>query len=65
MCPGHPEIKRVVHEKIGDDGANHSALRRTAASLDRGPIFLHHGRLEPSFDVQQRPLARYVFPNGP
>jgi hypothetical protein len=53
VCPRHPEIERVVHEKIGHDGANHSALRRTAASLNRGPIFFHHGCLAPSCDVQQ------------
>ena len=46
-------------------GRDHSALRRTAASLDRCPIVLHHRCLEPSFDIQQRPLTRYVFPNGP
>jgi len=46
-------------------GRDHSALRRTAAALNRGPIFFHHGGLEPSFDVQQRPFTRYVFPNGP
>ena len=65
MCPCHPEVKRVVHEEIGQDWTNHSALRRTAASLNHGSIFLHHGCLEPSFDVQQRPLTRYVFPNSP
>ena len=32
-------------------GRDHSALRRTAASLFRDPIFQHHRRLEPSFDV--------------
>ena len=46
-------------------GRDHTALRRTAASLNRGSVFLHHGRFEPSFDVQQGPLARYVFPNSP
>src|SRR5215472_9312449 len=46
-------------------GSDHSALRRTATSLNRGPIFFHHGRLQPSFDIQQRPLTRDVFPNGP
>src|ERR1035441_2119182 len=64
MCPRHPEIKRVVHKKIGQNWADHSALRRAAASPYGGSLFLHHRRLEPSFDVQQRPLARYVFPNG-
>jgi hypothetical protein len=24
MCPCHPEVKRVVHEEIGQDWANHS-----------------------------------------
>ncbi len=42
-----------------------TALRRAAASLDSGPIFLHHGCLEPSFDVQQHPLTCHMFPNGP
>src|SRR5215831_11106174 len=65
MCPRHPEIKRVVHKKVGQDWTNYPALGRTASSLNRGPIFFHHGRLEPSFDVQESPLARYMFPNGP
>ena|SRR5215831_6654550 len=46
-------------------GRNHAALRRAAVSLYRGSILLHHGRFEPSFDVQQRPFARYMFPDGP
>jgi site-specific DNA recombinase len=46
-------------------GSDNTALRRAAASLNSGPIFLHHGCLEPSFDVQQHPLTRHVFPNGP
>jgi hypothetical protein len=65
MCPRHPYIKCIVHEKIGQNRANHTALRRTAASLFRGPIFQHHRSPEPSFDVQQGPLARDMFPNGP
>ena len=32
-------------------GRDHTALRRTAASLFRGPIFQHHRSPEPSFDV--------------
>src|SRR5579871_785393 len=63
--PCHPEIERVVHKEVGQDWADHTALRRAAASPDSGPIFLHHGCLEPSFDVQQHPLARHMLPNGP
>jgi hypothetical protein len=65
MCPRHPEIKRVMHEEIGQGWAHHSALQRTAASLNHGSICFHHGRLQPSFDVQERPLTHYVLPNGP
>jgi len=46
-------------------GSHHAALRRAAVSLHRGSVLLHHGRFEPSFDVQQRPFARYMFPDGP
>jgi site-specific DNA recombinase len=46
-------------------GRDHTSLWSAAASLNRGPIFQHHGCLKPSFDVQQRPFARYVFPNSP
>src|ERR1035438_6488155 len=65
MCPRHPEVERVVKKEIGQNRADHTALRRAAVSLHRGSILLHHGRFEPSFDVQQRPFARYVFPDGP
>src|ERR1022692_4690536 len=65
MCPRHPEVERVVKKEIDQNWANHTALRRPAVSLHRGSILLYHGRFEPSFDVQQRPFARYVFPDGP
>src|SRR3984893_2974541 len=45
-------------------GSNHTALRRTAASLSPGSVFLHHRRSQPSFDVKQHPLTRYMFPNS-
>ena len=46
-------------------GSNHTTLRGAAVSLNCGSIFLHHGRLQPSFDVQQRPLTRHMSSNGP
>lgn len=46
-------------------GSHHAALRRAAVSLHRGSILHHHRRFEPSFDVQQRPFARYMLPDGP
>jgi site-specific DNA recombinase len=45
-------------------GSDYATLRGAAATLNRGSIFLHHGRLEPSFDVQQGPLTRYVLPDS-
>src|SRR5215471_3625372 len=65
MRPRHPDIERVVKKEIGQDWADHAALRRAAVSLRSGSILLHHGRFEPSFDVQQGPFARYMFPDGP
>jgi site-specific DNA recombinase len=46
-------------------GSNHTTLRCAAVSLNCDSIFPHHRRLKPSFDVQQRPLTRHMFPNGP
>ena len=46
-------------------GSEHSTLRGAAASLNRNSILSQHGCFEPSLDVQQRPLTRYVLPNGP
>jgi hypothetical protein len=44
---------------------DHTPLGRTPASLDPLSRLIHHRRFEPSLNVQQRPLARYVFPDGP
>src|SRR5438874_3993327 len=41
--------------------ANDSALWRTAVSLYRSPVFLHHVRFKPSFDVYQRHLHVMCF----
>ena len=35
MCPRRPEIKRVVHEKIGHDGANHSPYTKGNFQFER------------------------------
>jgi len=40
-------------------------LGRTAASLNPLALLIHHRRFEPSLDIQQRPFARYVFPDSP
>jgi hypothetical protein len=63
--PRHPEIERVVKKGVRQDRADHTPLGRTAASLDPLSRFIHHRRFEPSLNVQQRPLARYVFPDSP
>src|SRR5271166_3406690 len=38
-------------------GRRNTALRGASLSLSHGPVFLLHGRCQPSFDVEQRPLA--------
>jgi hypothetical protein len=65
VFPRHPEIKRIVEKKIRQDWADHTTLRGSAVSLNCGSIFLHHGRLKPSFDVQKGPLALDMLPDGP
>ena len=65
MCPCHPEIKCVMHEQIREDRANNTALRGTARTLHPRSILEFHRRLQPSFDVQQRPFAFHVLPNSP
>src|SRR5262245_43590627 len=65
MRPRYPEIERVMHEQVRQNRTDHTTLRRAAASLDYRSIFLHHRRCQPSFDVEQRPLARHVFPDSP
>src|SRR4051794_22936438 len=59
---GTLEIECIVQEKIGKNRANHTTLRGTASSLDRHSIF-HHRGCQPSFDVEQRPLALHVLSN--
>jgi hypothetical protein len=65
MCPCHSGIERVVKKEVRQNWADHTALRRTTVSLNRDSIFSHHRRFKPSFDVQQRPFTRYMFPDGP
>jgi len=64
VCPRYPEIERVMHKEVGQNWTHYATLRGAAATLNRGSVFLHHGRLEPSFDVQQGPLTRYVLPDS-
>jgi hypothetical protein len=37
--PRHPEIERIMHEEIGENRADHTHLRGSAASLEYSPIF--------------------------
>src|SRR5215471_16408055 len=59
MRSPHPEVERVVHEKIGEARANHAPLWGAASSLHQYAI-LFHGRRQPSFDVEQCPFARHM-----
>src|SRR5215472_10385760 len=42
MCPRHPDIERVVKKEIGQNWADHAALRRAAVSLQSGSLLLLH-----------------------
>jgi site-specific DNA recombinase len=44
-------------------GRHHAPLWGAAMSRDHCSV-LFHGRCQPSFDIEQRPLALHMFPNG-
>jgi len=56
MCPGHPDVKRVMQEEIRKDWADHAPLRDTTRTLNDFSV-LFHRRGQPSFDVEQSPVA--------
>ena len=37
ICPRHPEIERVMHKQIHENGANDTSLRGAARTLYRCP----------------------------
>ena len=54
--PSAPPQNRAYEAQNGQNyllckRRDHTALRRTAASLNPGSVCLHHRRFEPSFDV--------------
>ena len=65
MGPCHPQVERVVHEQIRQNLTDHTTLRSAAGSCSPRPVLLFRRRRQPSFDVEQRPLARHVLADGP
>src|SRR2546430_3523569 len=54
----HPPIKRVMHEEIHQQRADHAPLRGTAAAtLPNLSSVSHRRRLQPAFNVEQYPSA--------
>ena len=64
VCPLHPQVECVMQEQIGQDRADHAPLRGAAISFQPDPV-LFHRRRQPSLDVEQRPFARHMLPDGP
>src|ERR1700692_2382701 len=57
----HPCIKRVVQKEIREYRTDNTALRSAFGPHDPRAILHFHRRCQPSFDVQQTPLALHVF----
>jgi hypothetical protein len=63
--PRHPEIERVMQEQVRQNRADNTTLRGATLSLSLRPVFVFHGRRQPSFDVEQRPFACHMLPDSP
>ena len=55
----------VVHEQIRQNRADHTTLRGYRGFVQTVSHVPFHRRRQPSFDVEQRPLARHVFADSP
>ena len=70
MPPDDSDPKSPLSGRGGDgdqsyllrSGRHHAPLRGSASSLDYAAVPLH-GSCQPSFDVEQRPFARHMFPD--
>src|SRR5215472_14881786 len=54
-----------MQEQVCQNRADNATLRGTTRSLNLHTVFMFHWRCQPSFDVKQRPFARYVLPDSP
>ena len=63
IAPLHPSIEYVMQEQIGQQRANHSALRRTPITLFQRTVWILDGRLEPTLNIEQHPRALRVMSN--
>jgi hypothetical protein len=66
LCLALAGLPRVLPEPVRDPGIPRTSAMpvRNTCGIYRS-IFLRHRRCQPSFDVEQRPFARHVFPDGP
>src|ERR1039457_3966550 len=60
--PPYPPIERIMHEEIQDQRAYAAALWRAAIPAPEFSCLAHRRRLQPPFDIQQRPFAVRMLP---
>src|ERR1700740_951107 len=65
VCPRYPEIECVMHKQIRKNRTDDTPLRGAARTLHFCPVLAFHWRLQPPFDVQQRPFALHVLSDSP
>lgn len=53
--PGHPRIKRVVQEDVGQHGRERRPLRSPAIARAKGAVRVLQRRFQPPLDVEQEP----------
>lgn len=55
--PPHPFVERVMHEKIREQGAYNTTLRRTFRSLYQDTVLLLSRDFQPPLDVKKEPWS--------
>jgi hypothetical protein len=60
----HPPIKCIVQKQVRQQWRNNTTLRRASISPGQRTILPLHRHSEPTFDIQQHPLAVRVTPNS-
>ena len=55
--PRHPDVERIMQEKIGQQRTNDAPLRSFPRALHKGPIRKLHGSRQPPLNIEPYPFA--------
>ena len=65
VVPNHPRIQRIMEEKVGQQGADYTPLRRSPIPCRQGSIRKLHRGFQPPFGVEKNPRAVRVLAHSP